>query len=82
MLKFLLKSALLVGAAGLVLEGLKTLEEEQEKSKEFHIPQTPPRQEDSSIAVKKAYSPDLETKDVSSAQEIKDLALIQEKEIK
>ncbi len=46
MIKFLLKSALLVGAAGLVLEGLKTLEEEQEKKKEFHIPKTPSRFKD------------------------------------
>ena len=80
MLKFLLKSALLVGAAGLVLEGLKTLEEEQEKSKEFHIPQTPPRQANSSNCVDKASLS--ETKDVSPAQEIKDLALIQEEETK
>ena len=80
MLKFLLKSALLVGAAGLVLEGLKTLEEEQEKSKEFHIPQTPPRQANSSNCVDKASLS--ETKDVSPAQEIKDLALIQEKDTK
>ena len=76
MLRFLLKSALLIGAAGLVLEGLKTLEEDQEKSKEFHIPKTPPRQADSSDFTDKASLS--KTKDVSSAQEIKDLALIQE----
>lgn len=80
MLKFLLKSALLVGAAGLVLEGLKTLEEEQKKSKEFHIPQTPPRQSDSSSSIDKASLS--ETRDVSSAQETKDLALIQEEDTK
>lgn len=34
MLRFLLKSALLVGATGLLLEGLKTLEEKEKKDQE------------------------------------------------
>lgn len=44
MLKFLLKSALAVGAAGLILEGLKTLEEkDKEKSdKSVDIPDNMP----------------------------------------
>lgn len=71
MLKFLLKSALLVGATGLVLEGLKALEEDQKK-------------DSGSIPVKSVSSSEAPLQQKTSRPngeeglEVKDLAPIQE----
>ncbi len=72
MLKFLLKSAVLVGATGLILEGLKALEEDQKKDSGDSIPVKPVSSSQAPLQQKTSRPSDEE------GVEVKDLALIQD----